>query len=181
MSGDLKTAKVRLAKIVDAGGIAKVHVDVWRSTYKGIIPDKVLDSLSYEQRSKVRREHLEKNDPKVCCFVAENHDGEIIGFAMGGPRREGRLEFDGELYAIYLFKEHHGKGIGKQLLLSVSRWLFTNGHKSMLIWVLKENPTRKFYVAMGGIELDSKIIEIGAPLDEISYGWPDLSKLCGRR
>lgn len=168
---------IRAAKIEDAEGIAKVHVDVWRTTYKGIMSDKVLDGLSYEQRSRVRREHLEKNDPQFCNFVAEDSEKGIIGFAIGGPVREGNPSYDGELYAIYLFREFHGQGIGKKLFLAVSEWLFERGHKSMLIWVLKDNPTRKFYESMGGIELNSKVIEIGSPLDEISYGWTDLSSL----
>lgn len=43
----------REANIGDAPGIAKVHVDSWRSTYKGIIPQSFLDGLSYEQRTKL--------------------------------------------------------------------------------------------------------------------------------
>lgn len=168
---------VRLAVPKDAEGIAKVHVDVWRSTYRGIMPDKVLDELSYEQRAKVRREALEKGDSRYCCLVAEDEKKNIIGFSVGGPRREGNANYDGELYAIYLFKEHHGKGIGKKLFLKTAQWLLQRGHSSMLIWVLKDNPTRKFYEAMGGIPLESKVIEIGAPLDEISYGWNDLKLL----
>lgn len=31
---------IRKAKLDDATGIAKVHVDSWRTTYKGIIPEK---------------------------------------------------------------------------------------------------------------------------------------------
>ena len=31
--------KIRQANIEDAQGIGKVHVDSWRTTYKGILPD----------------------------------------------------------------------------------------------------------------------------------------------
>lgn len=171
------TFTIRLAQVDDAFGIAKVHVDVWRSTYRGIMPDKVLDELTYQQRAKTRKEHLEKNDPRYCCYVAEDENKNVIGFAMGGPLREGNINYDGELYAIYLFKEFHGKGIGKGLFLQVAGWLREKNFRSMLIWVLKDNPTRKFYESMGGKELESKIIEIGAPLVEVSYGWSDLSAL----
>lgn len=44
---------IRRAIISDAPGIAKVHVDSWRTTYKGIIPQSFLDGLSYEQRTKL--------------------------------------------------------------------------------------------------------------------------------
>jgi len=44
---------IRKAKLDDATGIAKVHVDSWRTTYKGIIPDDFLNNLSYEQRTEL--------------------------------------------------------------------------------------------------------------------------------
>jgi len=167
--------KVRRAVPDDAEGIAKVHVDSWRTTYKGIIPDKVLDGLSYERRAKVRRQHLEENDPKHCCFVAEAHDGQIIGFTVAGQRRDGNENYSGELYAIYVFKEFHGIGAGKALFSATMKWLSDNGHTSMLIWVLVDNPTVQFYEKMGGKRLDVKQIEIGELLDEVSYGWDDIS------
>jgi len=170
-------AIIRPAKVEDADGIGKVHVDSWRSTYRGIIPDSVLDTLDYEKRSEVRRRQLSKNDPTICTYVAEGEDGKILGFAMAGPRRDGRADYDGELYAIYIFKECQGQGIGRDLFLATARWLIGQGYKSMLIWVLKDNPTRKFYETFGGRELESKTIDIGGPIEEVSYGWPDLKVL----
>lgn len=38
----------RQATSQDAKRIAKVHVDSWRTTYQGIIPDSYLDGLTYE-------------------------------------------------------------------------------------------------------------------------------------
>src|SRR5215475_2556560 len=40
---------VRRAELNDARGIAKVQVDTWRTTYKGIISDEFLAALWYEQ------------------------------------------------------------------------------------------------------------------------------------
>jgi hypothetical protein len=41
---------IRDALQTDAAGIARVHVNSWRSTYRGIVPDQFLDSLSLERR-----------------------------------------------------------------------------------------------------------------------------------
>ncbi|MEA1854613.1 MULTISPECIES: hypothetical protein [Cytobacillus] len=41
---------IRKAVIEDAMGIAKVHVDSWRSTYATIFPQEYLNRLSYEKR-----------------------------------------------------------------------------------------------------------------------------------
>lgn len=166
---------IRVATLGDAYGIAKVHVDVWRTAYKGIMPDALLDDLSYDQRAAKRTELLEKTTSEHCCFVAESQDSEIVGFTVGGPSREDSGSFSGEIYAIYLLESEQGKGIGKQLLMRMAQWLLTQGHQSMLIWVLSENPTRKFYEAMGGEATTTKIVEFGGkPLEEISYGWSDL-------
>lgn len=35
--------QVRIATLNDAAGIAKVHVDSWRTTYKGIIQEEFLN------------------------------------------------------------------------------------------------------------------------------------------
>lgn len=68
----------------DIAGIAKVHVDSWRSTYRGILPDEFLNGLSYRQSE----EHLEQvfEDKNRFCFVVEDDFGHIIA---GGPERNG--------------------------------------------------------------------------------------------
>lgn len=43
--------QIRKATLQDAEAIARVHVDSWKTTYKGIIPDNVLNNLSYTQRT----------------------------------------------------------------------------------------------------------------------------------
>jgi hypothetical protein len=41
---------LRAATTEDIPAIARVHVDTWRSTYSGIIPEEYLANLSYKQR-----------------------------------------------------------------------------------------------------------------------------------
>ena len=45
------TVRVRAATADDAAGVARVHVDSWRATYKGLMPDAVLDGLSVDNRA----------------------------------------------------------------------------------------------------------------------------------
>ncbi|WP_310739799.1 hypothetical protein [Oceanobacillus alkalisoli] len=51
--------QIRRADSKDATGIAKVHVDSWRATYKGIIPEDFLNNLSYEHRTEYGRKTLQ--------------------------------------------------------------------------------------------------------------------------
>lgn len=75
---------IRKAKLDDATGIAKVHVDSWKSTYKGIIPDDFLNNLSYERRTELWKKNIAKEDNHV--VVAENNEGQIVGFADAWKR-----------------------------------------------------------------------------------------------
>ncbi|MFK4429194.1 hypothetical protein ABH962_000543 [Bacillus sp. RC54] len=43
---------IRRAIKDDIRGIAKVHVDSWKTTYKGIFADEFLENITYEQREK---------------------------------------------------------------------------------------------------------------------------------
>lgn len=161
--------KIRRAQPTDARGIARVHVDSWRTTYRGILDDEYLDSLDYESREERWKRNI---DSHAIIYVAENGDGQIVGFAIGGKEATGQMDYDGELYAIYLLQEVQGQGIGKQLTSAVMKELKQQGISSMIVWVLADNPSRRFYEALGGHYVASKPITIGKQtLEEVSYGW----------
>lgn len=170
---------VREAGVEDAGAIARVHVDSWRTTYRGIVPDELLDNLSYEQRESswcsILRDAANQGQ---FVYVAEEESGQIVGFAAGGIERTGDRVYQGELYAIYLLETHQGKGIGRRLALSVAQRLAQLNIHSLLVWVLADNPACRFYEALGGKNLYEKQIELGkVMLDEIAYGWTDTTVL----
>lgn len=169
---------IRAARPGDENGIARVHVESWRSTYRGIVPDEVLDGLSEERGARRWKTVLESQDSREFVFVAEScpgESGEIVGFAVGGPERDGDPVYKGELYAIYLLDTHQRRGLGSRLVHAVAAELIRRGLDSMLVWVLVDNPACRFYEALGGRRLRSRPITIGpATLEEVAYGWPDL-------
>jgi len=170
--------KIRPARVSDADGIAHVHVESWRSTYKGIIADDHLANLSKQKRADQWHENLRAQNPKTCIFVVTDANGQIIGFASGGAQREPQLNYDGELYAIYLLETAQGRGLGTRLTHVVANHLVTNGFESMSVWVLEDNPSRKFYLALGGKYVSKKTITIGEQeLIEVAYGWRYLHNL----
>lgn len=165
---------IREAAAADAPAIARVHVEGWRTTYHGIVPDEVLANLSVERREQRWVERLDKADGPECVYVAEDNAGAIVGFASGGPEREGDPVYTGELYAIYLLAEQQGTGIGRQLARMVAERLAAMGHNAMLVWVLAANPARHFYAALGGVPVREKAIMMGdVSLTEVAYGWTD--------
>lgn len=44
----MKYIIMREAEKTDIPGISKVHVDCWRTSYKGILPDEILKNLDYK-------------------------------------------------------------------------------------------------------------------------------------
>lgn len=169
------TMKIRKAKLEDAKGIARVHVDSWRTTYETIIPSEYLNNLSYESREKLWIDGI----PKGIVYVAEDEKGTIVGFSSGGKERTGKyVGFEGELYAIYILKEFQGKGIGKALVKPVVEELHNAGIESMLVLVLEDNNACHFYEALGATKLDSIEVEIAdKKLIEAVYGWKDTKSL----
>lgn len=163
---------IRKAKLEDVKGIAKVHVDSWRTTYKGIVPDSFLESLSYEEREQIWKSGIEANQ----VYIAEDESGKIVGFASGGKERTGKYDaYIGELYAIYLLEGQQGKGLGQKLFQSVVDDLKEKQLNSMVIWALAENPACRFYEKLGGKKIDTAEIELaGKKLDEVAYGWEEL-------
>ena len=170
--------RIREATIADVAAIAKVHVESWRTTYKGLLPDDYLANLTYEQREPLWREILSKPVGHSLVYVAEDHAGNIVGFASGGPERSGDPVYRGEVYALYLLARWQGQGIGRQLIATLVRQLMQRGFTSLLIWVLADNPSRRFYEALGGqLVRDRLEMTGGVELKDVAYGWLDARPL----
>ena len=168
---------IRNAVAADASGIARVHVVSWRETYRGIISDQVLDGLSIESRQSFWEERIAAGEPGKYLYVAESDSGEIVGFAAGGPERDGREGYQSELYAIYVIQSYHNRGIGRSLVRRFADDLLEADSEAMYVWVLAENPAVGFYSALGGRKIAERWIDIGQQkLLECCFGWLDLSK-----
>ena len=73
-------------------------------------------------------------NPRARLLVAETDEGEIVGFACGGPTRcEGVdvLGTDAEIFAIYLLDEIKRRGIGRRLMRGVLDHLAAQGFRSV--------------------------------------------------
>lgn len=166
---------VQEARLDDATAIALVHVDTWRTAYRGIVPEDYLAQLSYKKRESSWVQMLSTAaENKHFIYVVEDGTGQIIAFADGGKERTSDLVYKGELYAIYVLDAYQRQGIGRRLTLSVVERLAHWGFYSLLVWVLADNPACRFYEALGGQKVYEKQVETGrVMLNEIAYGWTD--------
>jgi GNAT superfamily N-acetyltransferase len=170
---------IREATHSDVPAISRVHVDTWKTTYRGIVPDEHLANLSYERRANGWYQILNRaSEDGNFTYIAEDESGEIVGFANGGVERTGDPVYRGELTAIYIRQSYQGKGIGRGLVRIVAERLGQLGINSMLVWVLIDNPACQFYAALGGKIVREKELTIGGkPLIEVAYGWMDTGNL----
>lgn len=169
---------IRRATPEDSEEIARVQVDTWKTTYRGIVPQRYLDEMEILPRAEFWRKHIAAGDSRV--YVAETN-GKVCGFSSGGPLREPLSDFDGEIAAIYIVCEAQRRGCGRAMMQRLAEDLLQDGLKSVVVWVLERNPACGFYVRLGGELIGRKTIAIGGTdLVEAAYGWKDLRVLAER-
>ena len=184
MTADREIAKIRVATLDDTRALATMHVASWRETYAGILPDRMLSSLSIDAReaawAKILREPATEQSAAV-VYLAEQ-ESSIIGFGACGAQRTENLRdkgYDGEFGAIYVLRAFQRQGIGAYLLGKMSLDLLARGFSAAALWVLRDNPTaRRFYEHHGGkIIAEREDVRDGTVLVELAYGWADLKTL----
>ncbi|WP_419393978.1 N-acetyltransferase family protein [Cytobacillus praedii] len=167
---------IREAKVEDAEGISRVHVDCWRTTYKNILPKTYLDSLSYAQRTEIWKKNITNAGNHV--FVAENSKGEIVGFADGGKRETNTLKDTGDLTSIYILEQWQGQGIGTGLIKQLFLQFKKLGYETIFVEVLEDNKSRFFYEEMGAKFYKSEKMNIGGKeLNLLVYRWNGLNSI----
>ena len=169
--------KVRKASKEDIKAVARIYVDSWRTTYQGLVPYDYLDKLSYEEAEQRWLTFLNnENDPFI--YIAINDVGKVIGFASGKSIDD--EHFDGELYSLYLLKESRGLGVGRKLVSAIAMHFEEKGIASMMVWVMEQNKSGlDFYERMGGKKYLHRKSEFGGTVvDDVAYGWKNVSVLC---
>jgi RimJ/RimL family protein N-acetyltransferase len=178
---------VRVARVEDAPGMARVMVDTYLAAHRGQMPEeawrKRREEWTYEvsENSWARklREITEDDRPQECIYVALDDGGDVAGLAVGGPPRADGPEDTGEIHILYVRESHQRRGLGRLLVQAVAAHLAQMGRQKLLIGCLAANaPARRFYEALGGRLVGERDFdEGGVMLPEVVYGWPDLGAL----
>jgi len=170
---------VRAAAPADAPAIGRIHVESWRETYRGLLSENLLNSVSAVVRAAMWRGALEHERP-ILLFVAQAPSGKLVGFAGGGSSRTPSLSHDAEVYAMYVLRAAQKRGCGRRLMAALADGLHARGFKSLCLWVLEENANaRRFYERLGGTVVGGKTeVDGGYEFKEVAYGWDDLGLIC---
>ena len=137
---------IRKASLDDVHAIAAIHVTSWQDTYRGILPDQLLDSLDAHERAKLWSSWLKA--PGFQAFVAD--DGELLGFTAVCPARPIAAPPENaiEITHLYVAPGARGKGVGAKLLRHALA--AASDSSPVLLWVLEENHNaRRFYEHFG--------------------------------
>lgn len=174
---------MRRATVADAAAIARIHVETWRATYAGMLPDDYLVNMHRGRQAAGWRRALAADRNGRLTLVMEEAGTGIVGFASGGPARLDGLPADlppdrslrGEIYTLYVDVDAQGRGYGRALLHGLVANLIENDLGGVIVWVVEANPARFFYEAMGGRRLACRRERFaGAEVDEVAYVWRTL-------
>ena len=149
---------VRAARVDDAVEMARVNVQSWRETYRGLMSDDVLDDPELARaRERFWTDILTDERYRANRVAVAERDGEVIGIAMAAPTEGTDARWAMRLYVLYVVAVEHGSGAGGELLDAV-----IGPHDSALLWVADPNPrAQAFYRKHGFVADGHESVEAG--------------------
>ena len=166
---------LRLADRRDAASIAQIHLVSYRTTYRGLVPEHWLASLSYQERKARWEQRLSSPEEQEFAYVAEEEAHRIVGFASGGtPAHPEDRDYHGELRTLHVLPQFHHQGLGRRLTCAVIDHLAQQKKWSLIVWVVSGNPACGFYEHLGGQLVREQLQPVGdALVGMAAYGWAD--------
>ncbi|WP_216077235.1 GNAT family N-acetyltransferase [Isoptericola sediminis] len=134
----------------DAPAMARVHVRCWQQTYRGLMPDHVLDDPGFvPARQRLWDQVLTAPEYRGHRTAVATADGQVVGVAMTGTPRDDDAAWTRELYVLYLDATHHGSGAGTDLLHAVLA-----PDEAAALWVADPNPRAQAFYRKHGFTPD---------------------------
>ena len=161
---------VRRAGDGDRAAIAAIHAESWRDTYRGVLPDSLLDAEI--DGIMAERWAAQPITPADAVLVAES-EGAVLGFCAS---------WDGEsayVDNLHVRADARSQGLGRRLLAETARHFLAQGRSRAHLHVVVANPrARALYLALGGRPagvVDKNLYGTMVPNERIE--WDDLALL----
>lgn len=167
---------IRQATINDSLEISKLITLSWKTSYRGILSDEALDSLTVEDKNNRWKQILENQTSDNNIYVYEEGN-QILGVIRFGKPDDELSKYNAEIHVLYVDTNLKRKGYGSKLFNFAKEFFINNGTTNMIIWCLNGNtPSIKFYEKMGGKIVNTKKSCInGIDLEEVGLEY-DLLK-----
>ena len=144
----------------DIPSVADIQVNGWKTAYKGIIDDAILNVMNKEEKIERFKVNYQKNG-----FIVAELNNQVVGFCRyidSNKFTQDISNIDCELLALYVNPDLKYNGIGTKLFQFVTNEFKSKNRTKMILWCLKDNePSKKFYTKMGGKIIKERTIEIG--------------------
>lgn len=140
---------IRKAKPEEAETIIDLNIKVWNSTYKGLIPQEIIDKLQSKDNNRI--ESMKQRIQNDHNIIVAQLNGKIIGYYSFGPSNDEKYQDSGQIYAGYILKEYQGLGIGRKIALVCMTELQEKGYHTLITKCLENNPFNSFHKSLGGI------------------------------
>ena len=166
---------IRKANPEENEDIAKITDIEWRTTYKNILPEEVIEKREKvaREKRKLRKETIKKEKNYFVALI----NNKIVGFSSIGPTTDNEYPNAGQIYACYILDEYHGLGIGRKLIIKSIEELISRGYTTMITGCLVGNLANEFHKSVGGEYIKTTDFDIfGFKAKENIYFHDNLNK-----
>ncbi|MEL7133751.1 MAG: GNAT family N-acetyltransferase [Pseudomonadota bacterium] len=162
---------IRPMLATDLPQVQALHLDSWRHSYAGLMPDTFLQKQVVEEMAR-RWEHLPADHD--VALVAEQ-SGTPIGFGLVYVTdAEGPL-----LESLHVRADDQGNGVGRQLMARLAQALADMGYDRLWLEVIAGNGrARRAYARWGGVESwPFRDVIAGQEVSAVKVRWATLKPL----
>jgi GNAT superfamily N-acetyltransferase len=142
---------IRRATPGDAEAIARVHVAAWHATYRGLMPDALLDGFTVAVRTARWRDILAAPaaDARTWVVLVE---AAVVGFLSTSPTRDADRDRSkvSEVTALYVEPGRVGSGLGRALMDHALADVRDRGSTEVDLWVLDGNARAERFYGLAG-------------------------------
>lgn len=163
---------IRPATAGSIDAIAALHVASWKSAYRGILPDAVLDALNAEDRVRDWTRWFQVTQARTYIALEKRV---LVGFTRILPAS---TEHDpppssAEISHLYVGPGSQGRGVGGALLAHALADVRERDLERAVLWVLEKNYRARAFYERAGFHLDgARRIDpelLGSDAPEVRY------------
>ncbi|GIU16992.1 MULTISPECIES: GNAT family N-acetyltransferase [unclassified Shewanella] len=139
----------------DVQQLAQIHVNSWKSTFSGLMPDKYING--YTLSSRVNEWQSVIHSRSEIVVVAER-GGIVIGFMSYRVNPENLATI--ELCKLYLCPSAYGQRFGSKLLNHLKLSAQAQGMKAISLYVLDSNKVAINFYSKHGFEFSGGFVSV---------------------